>query len=73
LEGNEQSIFYGLHISLSFISKILPKRDLIKTLKFENIFFLEDFQSPKVRREKNSKNSQIFIFGFEWVAKDRKG
>jgi hypothetical protein len=22
---------------------------------------------------KNSKNSQIFIFGFEWVAKDRKG
>jgi hypothetical protein len=30
-----------------FISKILPKRDLIKTLKFENIFFLEDFNHQK--------------------------
>jgi hypothetical protein len=77
LEGNEWSIFHGLHISLSFIGKILPKRDLIKTLKFEFIFYFYFFWRISITKseggKKNSKNSQIYIFGFEWVAKDRKG
>jgi hypothetical protein len=38
---------HGLHISLFFIGIFLPKSDLTKTLKFENEFFLEDFNHQK--------------------------
>jgi hypothetical protein len=47
LEGNEWSILDGLHSSLSFIGNFFSKKRFIKTSKFENDFFLKDFNHQK--------------------------
>ncbi len=71
-KGMNGLFWMGCIAAFLLLAIFFPKRDLSKLQNLKMIFFWR-ILITKSEGRKNSKNSHFFIFGFEWVAKDRKG